>query len=558
MIETLDIAVVSPQRMMQLDAAMNVGYNQKVATLCDTSQTIQSAASRGNPFAISALLLTSNNNVSNASNLGMCPERRLQQLNATMNERYIEKLAKMSPTRTQAAARGNPFAIFETNWWKSSEGRRQHLELSREVPVGGKLAAPSETNSLRATAAAKGSPYALIGTTHSKHHTSTHVGSGQNLNGKVAPRLDGGRLEASLVMAASSSAAATSTWGTSIAKKLQSNQAKPRKSADSKSSAVPAKTFACTRAQDSNDPSLRVPVPSLRPQPAAEETEYLLTKRQANHKALRIVLPASPSECDRMRSAQHQNVLDTRGKEEEALPPALENAAVLRTEFRAEVAVKEHRAVAESCDVITSCMPAGRDEQPSDTTLVELAATIDDLEQKMRGFGDLIGAHDENVQGAADYMEVSDASSAKRLFGQNAACRGEEIDDCELMSPKTLFPDTCSDVSSLIATRLPEEQSLACVVLHSLNLPPEVATMVARYMKETVRQNLAASTDFRAKFSAAAPLQTDSCSGHTAAAKTLVLAERAVQLQAAKNAAEEEEQFHRMVVAVQGTNRRVD
>ena len=91
------------------------------------------------------------------------------------------------------------------------------------------------------------------------------------------------------------------------------------------------------------------------------------------------------------------------------------------------------------------------------------------------------------------------------------------------------------------------------MVLQSLKLPPDVATMVARCMKETVMHNSATSVEFRAKILTCPEAESQRCYG--GATQTLTMAERAVQEQATRAAEEEEENFRRKVVAGKGKQR---
>ena len=143
--------------------------------------------------------------------------------------------------------------------------------------------------------------------------------------------------------------------------------------------------------------------------------------------------------------------------------------------------------------------------------------------------------------------------------------RETNADTSDLLSPKTLFPDDSNYTKTLIpddsnysplfsSVQLPEEQFLTQIVSCSLKLPPAVALQIARSMKDTVAQNIAASDNFRAQFVAArGPQQFEvSALAGSAVGHALALAERAVQVKAARAAEEEEEKFHAMVVAAQG------
>jgi hypothetical protein len=141
--------------------------------------------------------------------------------------------------------------------------------------------------------------------------------------------------------------------------------------------------------------------------------------------------------------------------------------------------------------------------------------------------------------------------------------RESNEDSCDLLSPKTLFPDD-SNHASLSSLQLPGEQHLTQIVASGLKLQPDVALQIARSMKATVAQNFASRADFRAQFFATrGPQQLSGGStlaggwrGGSGVGHALAAAERAVQVKAARAAEEEEEKFHARVVAAQGGGRR--
>jgi hypothetical protein len=142
--------------------------------------------------------------------------------------------------------------------------------------------------------------------------------------------------------------------------------------------------------------------------------------------------------------------------------------------------------------------------------------------------------------------------SPRRLLGEQRAHEDDQ-DNCGVASPKTLFPDASCPIGYplLSTTRLPEQQALTHMVQLQLKVPHEVAGLVAQYMKDTVSQNLAASSDFRAKFLETREPSYQTSGNRSFVGETLAMAERVVQLTAERVAQEEEEKFHRMVVAAQ-------
>ena len=561
-------ACLSFGRLRQLDEAMNHGYNLKVAALADASSwlTLENAAARGNPFAASAISKRHDTS-SNTFISGACPDQRLRQLNASMNEGYSERLATMSPTRMQAAARGNPFAIFETNSWKSPGTRLQPPKLGKDVETGSKLAAPAVT-SLLAHAAAQGNPFALSAASHTKNlafaKTNENVKKGFVANTKS--KVEGQRLEASIIFERIGHQVATTAQSESTQKKVQ----KPLNLQNSSSiGARSSKTPAPKQAKRSAKSSQRAVVfDTLDTHFSDNETENplgnLLDKRLPNHADLSITLPASPSESTRLRSPPHAD--EACAGDEVCLHPARDCPTVSNGDSSVEAAVGGSSAalVASSTDKLE---PFDKSVEqlggPCLTILHQTPATaIDDaffsldLESQIRLLRkDLSGCGGDSSAGAAasavvnEVQDVTCVMSARRSSSRQGGAL-EEDQDCPDLSPKTLFLDQ-SDYTTLAETRVPEEESLACMVQQSLHLRHEVAVMVAGYMRETVRRNTAASADFRANYRAQALHQPEICSTGTGACQTLVMVERAMRLQAVADAEKLEETFHRKVADTQ-------
>lgn len=183
----------------------------------------------------------------------------------------------------------------------------------------------------------------------------------------------------------------------------------------------------------------------------------------------------------------------------------------------------------------------------------------------MSGESNLSDWNTRNVSAEVEHTAATDASNSRdeapALSPPHSIERARDNDanTSDLLSPKTLFPD--SNHSLLSSVRLPGEQSLTDLVAHSLKLPPAVALQVARCMKATVEQNLASSADFRANFfPTRGPQFEGSGSAHarrpgSAVSRSLALAEQALQVDAVRSAEEEEEKFHARVVAAQGHRR---
>jgi hypothetical protein len=466
----------------------------------------------------------------------------------------------------QAAARGNPFAIFETNSWKSSGTRLQQPKLGKDVETGSKFSAPAVT-SLLAHAAAQGNPFALSAASHTKNlafaKTNENVKKGFVANTKS--KVEGQRLEASIIFERIGHQVATTAQSESNQKKVQ----KPLNLQKSSSiSARLSKTPASKQAKRSANPSQRaVAFHTLDPHFSDNETENplgnLLDKRLPNHANLSITLPASPSESARSHSPPHAD--EACAGDEVCLHPARDCPTVSNGDSSVEAAVGGSAAlVASSTDKL----------EPFDEPVEQLggpcltiphrtpATAIDDaffsldLESQIRLLRrDLSGCGGDSSAGAAasavvnEVQDVTCVMSARRSSSRQGGAL-EEDQDCPDLSPKTLFLDQ-SDYTTLAETRVPEEESLACMVQQSLHLRHEVAVMVAGYMRETVRRNTAASADFRANYRAQALHQPEICSTGTGACQTLAMVERAMRLQAVADAEKLEETFHRKVANTQ-------
>jgi hypothetical protein len=91
-----------------------------------------------------------------------------------MNTGCSGQLADISPTRLQAAARGNPFAIFETDSWKLLPAHAQQQNPSGTDDNAMPAELPCDA-SLRGAAAAKGNPFVQSAPSHSLGRSSADV-----------------------------------------------------------------------------------------------------------------------------------------------------------------------------------------------------------------------------------------------------------------------------------------------------------------------------------------------------------------------------------------------
>jgi hypothetical protein len=546
-------------RLKQLNAAMNVGYDLKVAALAagpDAQLAIEGAASRGNPFAISAQ--RSSTDSATAASREKNSRERLLQINASMNKGYTLQLANMSPTRMQAATRGNPFAIFETNSWKSSPAHAQ-LRTSSSADDDAKMAvhaqADTDTTALRATAAAKGNPFARFASAHSLDQSSSGI-KDQSRNAERQ------RLEASVVHWHDSSKDG------SLSNTRQHKSKKPIKTAASAAFRAKFPNNSAAAALPLRAPAAHATVP--RPASAS-----LLLKRQPDHPALRVLLPTSPSGSGHLppQSAAHdtqQNVHDRadcpRGAAASAASVGGSSAsapALLAAEGCGAMSPSIANSPADSrLSPASSCKneavePAVDAPGASSVDFGELTNTIHDLELEIRCLREeMLGDNDRTLSSEAGQeptvAEASPASSsrARRRSPDQSSQDGENRFGAssipDFISPRTLFAEPSSD-AKLSKRLLPDERPLADMLLHSLKLPPEVAALVARCMHDTARQNQAARADFRAKYSA--NVEPEPRGDASSVCRVLESAERAVQLRAAREAEEEEERFHEKVAA---------
>ena len=548
-------------RLKQLNAAMNVGYDLKVAALAagpDAQLAIEGAASRGNPFAISAQ--RSSTDSATAASRERNGRERLLQINASMNKGYTLQLANMSPTRMQAASRGNPFAIFETNSWKSPPA---HARLPTSSS-GDDDAKPADTAALRATAAAKGNPFARFASSHSLGQSSAGI-IDQSRNAERQG------LEASVVHWHNSNEDA------SLSNTRQLKSQKPIKTAAS----------AAFGAKFPNNSAavvlpLRVPAAHTVPRPASAS---LLLKRQPGHPALHVSLPSSPSESGHLppQSAAHdtlQRALDRADSPRAAAANAASaggSTASAPASLAAEGEEEEEEEEEEGCGAMSPSIantPADSRLSPSSSCkneaveppvdasrassidFGELTNTIHDLELEIRCLRkEMLGDNDSTLSSAAGQEQtLAEASHASTSRAQRPSADQLSLDGAcsvpEFISPRNLFaePKYGSAAELNLSTGLvPAEHPLADVLLHSLKLPPEVAVLVARCMRDTARQNQAARADFRAKYSA--NVEPERRGDASCVRRVLESAERAVQLRAAKEAEDEEERFHEKVTA---------
>jgi len=380
---TAGAAALSPVRLKQLNAAMNVGYNRRLSAPSDASPTRASAAARGNPFAN----FTEQSKENCAARTNLSPERFLQ-LNAGMNVGYNGKLkgklngklVAVSPTRANAAARGNPFAIFECDAWKSSTGMSgsmplspvRLLELNSIMNMGNntKLAAPSKATPSRASAEARGNPFARFGAAHSHSGQSANVAeSVQGLAGAAACKVPGKqqRLEASVVFAKSSNRAASASATvkrTTISLQQQSKSLRPQSAA---AFGVRLPKTAASNKTAGKQEALHVTSASPVPPPVTEDSpESLLFKRKPLS-ALQVSLPASPS-------GEHEAAAVNDDDASSSAPPAQHNNDV-------KAAPSSSKAPSEEAN--GSLLGNSEPSSSSRISLTALATTLNDLESQV-------------------------------------------------------------------------------------------------------------------------------------------------------------------------------
>ncbi len=600
------MVAVSDSRLKQMNAALNAGYNMKVAALADRPETrsiLESAASRGNPFAVSSKSLPTKSLAKTSSSRN--DHDRLQQIDTAMNKGYMEHLANVSPTRMQAAIRGNPFAIFETNSWKSCSDHEQRLNLDVGWNSGAAESATlADRTDLRADAAAKGNPFAQFGFSHWHDQSSlkTLRNSGSEslaggASGDAAAVATGKqRLEASVVHAKSRNrVAAVTASKLSISKPRQHNTVKPM--IHTASDAICAKTFETPAVFSGSSPS-----GTAAPSAEGEAAGSLLFKRRPRHSALRLSLPTTPSERNQspaLNVAEKPSPEMLRGPCEGQPPSAAATAPAVAINDRTVInasSLADGCAIKLAASITDSPAHARTDTTPSfnreqhgaacdgerseiNATLVEhvsasdlnfgdLSATVQSLELEIRSlreqmFGNEAGSGEQREENtlcdSATHIDVSapadqsGRSLLRRSFEYQPAS-DRAINNSDFMSPRTLFAEPSNDTKVPLQFQ-PDEQPLADLLLHSMKLPQEVAALVANCMKETVKQNAADRANFRAEYSAkreSAGCYSASCTPpgqFSSVSQMLDTAERAVRLRAAKEAEEEEEKFHQKVVA---------
>ncbi len=547
---------MTPQRLKQLNSDMNVGYCLKMAALTDNSLTIESAAARGNPFAAAAACRLKNDAV-HAGTISMKLERR-RQLDAHMNDGYIHKLSKMSPTRMRAAARGSPFAIFETNDRKSSADSLQGASSNRDDKYAGG-AAPT---CLRASAAAKGNPFALFGVAPSSNRTSNPVTLGKRMVGmdksKAAAAAAAGqqRLEASIVFPPNCNRETATTTGLSGSNQPPlRNSLKPKASpkiakgnAVSVSSAAPPTPAEPVSLQQSNASTAALQVAEHDRIEHHEKSGSLLERRQQDHVAPRVLVPDGEYALSQRIAEEH--LAGNRGTvhdgEGEQLSANHHDVLLPRTK---QSAGADDDGICSIAKHAASAAPQAASGLSFPARFLDPTETIEDVDRASASMSNCssVGASTkDNRRAAAETILIS--MSPRRLV-QDQRVRDDDQENIDVASPKTLFPDASHSFFS--TTRLPEEQALMRMVQLQLKLPDEVASLVARYMKDTVSENLAASADFPAKFLQMSESSCQSTDSRSFAREALVKAERAVQQQAEKYAREEEERFHKIVAAAQ-------
>ena len=562
-------------RLKQLNAAMNAGYDLKMAALAQRPEAQfaqESAASRGNPFAISVKCAT--NDRSGATGKERSNHDRLLQINSDMNKGYMEQLTKLSPTGMQAATRGNPFALFGTKSWKMSSEQEQSLDSDMDGDGGaGRMTTLIEQTSLQAIAAAKGNPFAQFGPLYWHDQSFTNTTKNRR-NDAFESEMAAGKqhLEAAVVHEKSRSRAAAVS-ASKTPKPQQHKSLISERSSASAGAKAPVVSAATPGSSHAVQPSAQAPLPA-----AGKGPGPLPVKRQPNDSPLRPSLPATPSgrrQSPLPPAADQPLKTSPRGPLDEQQPSTAEASAAT---VASDSAVHASSA-SDGCGAITasstcnepnyqpgtppsqsqdgSALPVD-DALASDLNFGELSSTIEDLELEIRSLrqqmfgGDAELSDNNTVEVKA--MQEDDCASASQIAGSplRRPCEVHSAGDhassnLDSISPRALFAETSNDAKAPVRL-LPDEQPLTDMLLHSLKLPREVATLVARSMRDTVDEIQADRANFRARFSAqrdpaATPGRLSSVS------QMLETAEQAVRLRAAKEAEQEEETFHRKVVA---------
>lgn len=316
-------------------------------------------------------------------------------------------------------------------------------------------------------------------------------------------------------------------------------------------------------------PQPAAPQPAA-PQPAAregmehrEQTGHLLERRQPDHDVLRLLIPVSPRDREEAGSlpmaeeAPHGGTVQGERESESTdkgtfmlLPKTASSKAV---DSNGICSIEKHAAAASptasGARFLDLTAPIHDAEQPEGESLRCDSPCVDDASKT--------GSRHENAaecSAAANLAAAAEAMSPRRLLLREQRAHEDDQDNSGVASPKTLFADAAPYplAHPLQSTALlPEQQALTRMVQLQLKLPLEVAGLVARYMKDTVSQNLAASSDFRAKFLETREPSYEISGNRSFVGETLAKAEREVQHTAERVAQEEEERFHRKVVAAQ-------
>jgi hypothetical protein len=290
----------------------------------------------------------------------------------------------------------------------------------------------------------------------------------------------------------------------------------------------------------------------------------LLLRRLPHQNALRVSIPASPSESGHSHALQaalsnlqcdsncSNSPRDAKTAAAATLPSAqlaAEGCSIISPPI-ANGPVCCHASTLSSCKDESGKPPADAADESS-LNFIELSVSIQNLEQEIQSFRREMLGNDDNTldDGAAQEDTFAKASPANNSSVHRSSTNQPSQDNVwsapDFISPRMLFQET--NEAKFSKRCHPDEASLVDLLLHNLQLPPNVASLVVRHMHDVARRNEAARADFRANFFANVGVEGRGSASHVH--RILETAERAVQLRAAREAEEEEERFHMKVLA---------
>jgi hypothetical protein len=387
---------------------MNAGYNGTLSALSEASPTRASAAARGNPFA-DFTDESCDDAAARCRDTSTSPKRLLQLASAMDAERRRRNgtLADVSPTRANAAAKGNPFAMFGADSDRATPStissaplspvRLRQLNCGLNAGYNTKLVARSlsDASSARASAAALGNPFALFGTVQSHSRPASHTaqsGSGQAAASSRSNTVTSGqRLEASIVFEHSSNRAASAAVRRQPMPLQRSKLPRPQSAAAARvapfpkqiAAAAAAKPFSASKETAGKREGPHVTsVNNVGDAAAATDvrTESVMLKKKPQP-ALRVSLPDSPSD-------DHAAAAVVAGDDDHASPrsaPAPKPSspdhsdAVVASSSSPQLAREPPASLLGDADPSASCSTS----ITHSTSFTQLATTLDDLETQV-------------------------------------------------------------------------------------------------------------------------------------------------------------------------------